>query len=133
MIFRILRTATFPFFLFFFHLILDAIFHIYYYFPWIDIPMHFLGGVSIAVMAMGLYRLMLEKKVVGPLPRWFVLFLVVCIVTTVAVLWEFAEFLGDVALGTSMQISLRDTMGDLFLGALGGGMAGVVLILRRLS
>jgi hypothetical protein len=41
------------------------------------------------------------------------------LVSTVAVFWEFAEFLLDRFLGTDLQISLQNTMQDLLMGILG--------------
>jgi hypothetical protein len=41
-------------------------------------------------------------------------------VCTAAVLWEFAEYLCDAVLGTMMQAGLRDTMGDMLCGVIGG-------------
>lgn len=42
------------------------------------------------------------------------------LVNTTALLWEFAEFFSDRVLGSSCQLSLEDTLMDLFLGMLGG-------------
>jgi len=47
--------------------------------------------------------------------------------TTVAVLWEFGEFIPDRIFGTNIQISLANTMQDLAMGMLG---ASVILALR---
>ena len=47
---------------------------------------------------------------------------------TVALFWEFGEFLSDQYLGTGVQLSLAETLADLFLGA--SAYLGLSLLLR---
>src|SRR3989338_4762594 len=125
MFLRIFRAFSFPVFLFLFHITIEYGFRLYGVFPWIDIPMHFLGGVAIAFTMVHLYFLLCEYKPGIKLPALIFGFNIVAIVTFVAVGWELLEFAGDQLLGTRMQLSLPDTMGDLLLGML-GGLLGVL-------
>ena len=88
--------------------------------PAIDIPLHFLGGLAIAAFASGALRVFADRRLVrapDPLLRLLLLF---ALAITAAVFWEFAEFTADLTLGTHCQLSLRDTLLDLFMGMLGG-------------
>ncbi len=48
------------------------------------------------------------------------LILIFSLAVTAAIFWEIAEFLADQFLGMNTQLNLRDTIRDLFMGALGG-------------
>ena len=88
--------------------------------PSIDIPLHFFGGLAIADFARGALRVFAARRLVrepDPLLRLLLLF---ALAITAAVFWEFAEFTADLVLGTHCQLSLRDTLLDLFMGMLGG-------------
>jgi hypothetical protein len=85
-----------------------------------DPVMHFLGGAAIAYLfwhatSIGKYWLGESK----PSARSAIAF---CATTTVAVFWEFAEFLSGALIGAYSQLSLKETMGDLFMGCLGAGV-----------
>ncbi len=120
MIKDIFRAFWPPALVFWIHFVMIFGFNAYAYIPYVDVPMHFLGGVSIAMTASLLYRLGLKQHVIPALPLAPRLFLITCVVTWVAVWWEFAEFFSDATLHTYMQAGVRDTMGDLLLGMLGG-------------
>ncbi|HSR89030.1 MAG TPA: hypothetical protein VLK22_01340 [Candidatus Udaeobacter sp.] len=49
---------------------------------------------------------------------------------TIAVWWEFYEFISDYFLGTLMQPSIADTMKDLCMGMLGAVVLSIVMIYR---
>ncbi|MCJ8504893.1 hypothetical protein MRU69_08430 [Kocuria flava] len=46
--------------------------------------------------------------------------------TALAVLWEYAEFVGNAAVDPRVQVGYRDTMGDLAAGTAGAVAAGIV-------
>lgn len=103
--------------------------------PWIDIPLHFLGGVWIASIFAWLFpevRFNNPKFFINKLPPFVINFLLVIAFTVlVGVLWEFFEFSLDVLMvfrGYSeiFQGDLVDTMGDLLMDILGGLTLGVV-------
>lgn len=88
--------------------------------PWVDIPLHFFGGFAIAYFLNGGLHILDERKILPPLQAWVKLGLLLGLVSTTALFWEFAEFLADTCFGTGCQLSLEDTLLDLLLGMLGG-------------
>ena len=128
---QLMRAFFPPFLLYLFQYLAEIFFNIYFRYPNFDIPMHFLGGVTMAMTASALLRIAEEQK-------WFVikkksvsLLLIVMFVVFVAVLWEFHEFLFDQFLGTRTQLSNFDTMKDLFLGMSGSSLAVIFLISKK--
>lgn len=128
-VWKIFRFPTFVFFL-----SLVALFPINFYdlYPWIDIPFHIIGGVSIAVGVSHFFSLLQEKKQLGTMRPWVQALLTVAMVAMVAVLWEDYEVLTDRFLGTRAQLGLFDTMKDLFDGLLGGVMGSLPAFLSSL-
>lgn len=98
--------------------------------PWLDIPMHFIGGVAMAYSYTVFFRLLLERRLVGAMHPWVKILFIVSLVSLTAVVWEWHEFLRDVFLGEHTQLGEADTMGDFFLGVL-GGLAGAMLLTSR--
>ena len=91
---------------------------IYDIYKWLDSPMHFAGGLAVAITAYSLLSIAEEKKILkinNPLKFLFV----ISLVALIAVFWEFYEFLTEYfALGI-LQLGVADTMKDLFLGLVG--------------
>jgi hypothetical protein len=86
-----------------------------------DIPFHYIGGLSIAYSAAGILRhLENEKALSNPLHNVIFLLLLFSITATATVFWEFAEFIADQTLSMNIQISLANTMQDQLMGILGG-------------
>jgi hypothetical protein len=110
-----------PIFVFSFHVFLVRVLNVYSFFPWLDIPMHYLGGLSMAYCLSLAQTSLQDHKVVNQLDKLIELVLVFTLVATIAVFWEFAEFLLDHLLGTDLQVSLPNTMQDLLMGILGAG------------
>jgi hypothetical protein len=110
----------FPTIVFLIHLMASKIFNLYTIFPNMDIPFHYLGGLSIAYTSAEIL-LYLEKENFTPrLNRVILMVLILSLTATAAVFWEFAEFIGDRLFHTNIQVSLTNTMQDQFLGVLGG-------------
>jgi hypothetical protein len=99
--------------------------------PWFDIPMHLLGGASIAWAAWSLMVEAYRRRVVTAQPWWFLFFALLGMVMLVGVLWEMYEFSMDVLRGLHLQGGLTDTMKDLFDDLVGGTV--FLLMLRRPS
>lgn len=111
------KLGFFVVFLVFFILLINWLameFHWYYFLPWFDIPMHFLGGFWVAILF--IFLLPLRKY------SFKYVFLILSCVLFVGVLWELFEI-------TLNSITLRDsfdridTISDLLFDLLGGFIA----------
>ncbi|HYM34408.1 MAG TPA: hypothetical protein VET48_03375 [Steroidobacteraceae bacterium] len=69
------------------------------------------------------------ETVVGMIPPAIGYILVFTSVGTIAGLWEFYEFVYDWLFGTHTQLSITDTMSDMFFGMLG---SLVFLVARKM-
>ena len=110
-----------PVLVFTIHAIAALAFDVYSYMPRFDIPMHFVGG---AAMAFFLHRTCLNASIMNIIAPHHPLTHRVLVITgtiTVAVFWEFAEFIFDQTMGAATQAGLGDTLGDLLFGILGAG------------
>jgi len=110
----------FPAAVFLSHLTVSKILHLYSLFPDIDIPFHFLGGLSIAYTSAKIISYLEQEKFIARLNGILFAVLLISITATAAVLWEFMEFTGDLLFHTNIQVSLANTMQDQFMGLLGG-------------
>lgn len=118
-----LSMIAWPMFVFSIHLI-GQLLYIYNYLPWLDTPMHFFGGMAIATSSLYLFAY-LEKRQELQTTRIIKIFLAIAITALVAMLWEFAEYGGDLLFATHMQPSIYDTMKDLCMGLLGATAASL--------
>lgn len=90
-------------------------FYLYWRYLWLDIPMHFLGGIVVALGYLTLHDFF---------PSWsrklFTLYKTLAVVVLVAVAWEFFE----VAIGVFFQQDryVVDTLADLIMGLTGGSL-----------
>lgn len=123
---KVLHIFFFPILVFLLHAAAMIFLDVYRYFPSFDIPMHFLGGLVIAISLSLLLNEFQKNKYIGKLKPLARITIVVCGTVTIAVLWEFHEFLLDQWLGTATQAGIADTMGDLALGMLGGAVGAVL-------
>lgn len=98
--------------------------------PDVDIPFHYLGGLSIAYTCARVLSYLESHKFTATLHRGIFLVLLLSLTATVAVFWEFAEFLSDQFLATNLQPSIANTMQDQFLGILGGGTWALIYFRR---
>lgn len=129
LLFQLIKSFYPPFILFSFHLIMMFGFNIYRVWPDFDILMHFGGGLTMGMTAFFLVRLARENKWLSVENKLVQIFLTICFVALMAMLWEFAEFLSDVFLLTHMQAGLSDTMFDMLLGLCGGLVVGVFTLM----
>jgi hypothetical protein len=92
-------------------------FHLFRMFPFIDIPTHFMGGVTITYF----YRVATRnsQKFLGDIPAPIQILLAFTATGTTTVLWEFYENTIDHFLGTHMVRGLEDTIMDLAMGLSG--------------
>ncbi|MEK6760343.1 MAG: hypothetical protein AABX93_00280 [Nanoarchaeota archaeon] len=99
-------------------------------FLWLDIPMHFIGGIAVAYSFLLTLDYLHREKYLK-LNKLFLFIFSVSLASLFAVGWEFYEFLTQLFTGIIYQPSIADTMKDLFLGLLGGASASLIFILRR--
>ena len=101
-------------------------FSVYLIFPWIDIPMHFFGGISVGYLFFMSLKYFQSKKYfeLNSLSRIIFVF---ALVSTIAVFWEFYEFIMTFLTGYAFQGDLPDTMKDLFFGMFGGLVSALFL------
>ena len=121
-----------PILVFSLHIFLVRVINIYSYYPWLDMPMHYLGGLSMAYSLSLAGTALQERKTISRLDNSIELVLIFTGVITIAVFWEFGEFLLDHFLGTNLQVSLPNTMQDLLMGILGAGTIVVLKIYKAL-
>ena len=111
-----------PFLFFSLHLAVSKGLDAYLHFPWLDIPMHFFGGVAIAFFYWKSLLHPQASKVLGELSSFGRQIFAVAAVGATTAVWEFAEWTTDWIGITHAQVSLDDTILDMLLGLLGGGL-----------
>jgi hypothetical protein len=119
----------FPLLVFISHLFTSRILHLYEIWPSTDVPMHFLGGVSIAFLISKSFQLLPRKEIDKTRIFLLELLLIGSVTAATTVFWEFAEFIYDQLFLTNIQISLANTMKDMAMGILGA--AAVIFIRSR--
>jgi hypothetical protein len=103
-------------------------FHLYDLFPYLDVPTHFMGGVTITYFYRSLIRN--SQSIVGDIPLPIrIIFAFTCTGTT-TVFWEFYENIMDRFFGFHMVRGLEDTLVDLIVG-ISGALVLTVLYRRR--
>ncbi|MEK7195649.1 MAG: hypothetical protein AAB659_00150 [Patescibacteria group bacterium] len=100
-----------------------AVFYsLYWKIRWVDIPMHFSGGVLVGLVFLWLVE-MYPQQFKLPSNFWARALLIVSFGALMGVVWEFTEFTyGLVAIGNGLrpaQQGVADTMGDLFFDIIG--------------
>ncbi len=129
---RLLSIFIFPALVFFLNYFLYKTTTIYETQWWADVVMHFLGGWSIAYGAF-LAVAWAEEKQYLTIKRWLArCLIVVMLVLSTAVFWEFYEFILDHFWQTLNQPSVADTMMDFFMGLLGGILGCFIATLTKI-
>jgi hypothetical protein len=98
--------------------------------PWLDIPMHFIGGAAVSYSYAVFLGLLEERRRMGAMHRAVKILFIVSLVALTAVVWEWHEFLRTIFLGEQTQLGEADTMGDFFMGIL-GGLVGAAFLTRK--
>ncbi|HSG12108.1 MAG TPA: hypothetical protein VLB10_10220 [Gammaproteobacteria bacterium] len=86
----------------------------------LDSVMHLAGGIALAMCLYGVLASAMDKGWCPDPGKLVSAVLVISLVTTGAVCWEFYEWISDRVFGTVLQPSVNDTVKDLLLGLLGG-------------
>ncbi len=94
------------------HLLITVPFGFYTLYGWLDIPMHFVGGASIAYSFILVFKrckdeIIIKDKLVN-------IIILLALVGLSAIIWEFFEFFAY------STVELYDTLFDMFMGLLGG-------------
>ena len=101
-------------------------------FPIIGILLHMIGGISIAFFFWKSIEILDVRQECERWPTMPVrVMFAISLTATASVFWEFAEYVGDCLLGTTMQEGLGDTMLDMFLGIACG--AGYIILAQYIS
>lgn len=111
------RAAWAPLLLLISHAVASLGFNAYRLFPPLDMPAHFLGGVAATFFLREAARN--AEEFVGGIPPTVKPLLLFSGFSSIAIFWEFLEFLSDRFLGTMLQSGLSDTFCDLSFGMLG--------------
>ncbi len=105
--------------------IFASIYYWYWTYPWLDMPMHFLGGFWLAMVYF--WRSQKLQTSTDSKHESALLIIIGCLgfVALIGVLWEFFEFFCDIFIASKGYIAVSqqgvgDTMGDLFFDLLGG-------------
>ncbi|HEX3095588.1 MAG TPA: hypothetical protein VHQ20_00530 [Patescibacteria group bacterium] len=106
---------------------------LYERFWWFDIPMHFLGGILVALAVLGVLNHFVQEKMLMINSLALKILIVVSVTALFAVSWETMEFLSDIYFNTGLQASLSDTMKDMSMGIIGASVVSLVLYLKSLS
>ena len=128
MIKKLVRIFSLPILLFCLQLLLVFL-GFYDRHPWLDIPMHVLGGVFIAYSFSLAVTYFQERKILSELNVLTRSVFLFALTSAATVIWEFGEFTLDFFFDTVAQASLEDTMLDMFLGLV-GGTALIVFLVR---
>ncbi|MEX2054445.1 MAG: hypothetical protein WD883_02805 [Candidatus Colwellbacteria bacterium] len=102
---------------------------------WVDIPAHFLGGIMAAAV---FYWFFYKNPNYFDTARsfWITLVMVCGWTALTGVMWEFTEFLYDLAIAhyslglKTLQFGLADTLGDLLADLTGGITLAIFVRLR---
>jgi hypothetical protein len=132
MIKKLVRIFSLPILLFGLHLVM-VFGGIYERFPWLDIPMHVLGGAFIAYSFNLAITYFQERKLLSELNILSRSVFLFALTSTAAVIWEFGEFTIDFFFGTHAQASLAETLLDMFLGILGGTVLIIFLAIVEIK
>jgi hypothetical protein len=102
--------------------------HLYFFLPWLDIPMHLLGGLWVGLFA--LYWYYHIKRGDKDRSALFVAVFSVAVTMTIGLLWELFEFNLDTIIGFSNH-DLADTLADLSNDFLGSTLAAWIFLAKR--
>ena len=125
------RYGWFPLAVFLAHEFCSHVVDGYARWPAIDVPMHFLGGCAMAYFLAGALRTFQNRALLRAPEPILRLVLIFALVGTIAVFWEFAEWISDHVFGTNCQMNdLDDTLLDQLMGLVGAA-AYLLASLRR--
>lgn len=108
-----------------------TIFCLYFYIKWLDIPMHLLGGAAIAYLSLGILDYVKAPYKIKKQTLVLDILFAICFTATVAILWEFYEYVSDIILQDQLQTGVEDTLGDLLNGLIGSSVFALVYYFKK--
>tara|TARA_Y100000310_G_scaffold65417_1_gene60919 strand:- start:17376 stop:17786 length:411 start_codon:yes stop_codon:yes gene_type:complete len=86
---------------------------------WLDDLMHFLGGIILGYTYFFIVKYFISKRYLK-LNIFFMILFVTSLVAFTTVLWEFYQFFLGLFTNIPVQLTIEDTLLDMFLGIFGG-------------
>jgi len=123
-----IRALWFPALVFVAHLVLYFVFGVYRKVPGLDMLTHCLGGIAIAFFFSVTITILSRRGVLSGMDGIVRSVLIFALTATVAMFWEFGEYVFDSYFSTRIQAGLEDTLSDMAFGVLGGL---IFLLLQR--
>lgn len=102
--------------------------HLYFYYWWLDIPLHMIGGLWVTLFGLMLYY-RLPRTAIADHPEFVIIF-AVAVSLALGLFWEIYEFAVDHAVGDSGH-GLSDTLFDLVNDLFGAIVAAGIFIRGR--
>ena len=102
--------------------------HLYFFYPWLDIPMHLLGGFWVALFVLAQYYRASFPARKDPSPLFVVVF-AVAVTMTIGLFWELFEFSAQTLIERAEFHNLGDTLLDL-VNDLFGSLCAATLFIR---
>jgi hypothetical protein len=87
---------------------------------WWDSVVHFFGGVTICYLFWTASKAPHAEKFLGVHTRFSLFVLLVALTALAAVSWEIVEWVSAVLIRTGVQVTVTDTICDMFMGLVGG-------------
>jgi hypothetical protein len=127
------RIAFLPALIYIINLVLGYGLDIYHKIRWFDTPMHFIGGITIALSAHLYFQSQKQSGAIGKINKWNLFLILIGTVALAGVLWEIYEFSLDQLIYhyAYFQPSNFDTMKDLIMDLLGGSAAAIILLIKK--
>lgn len=98
-----------------------------------DVPIHLLGGIAITFFYFKSVKCALNNNILGSPSSVFLNLLLFSLTCVTVVFWEFLEWILQANFHLILQISLEDTLFDMFIGIIGGLLVLGILYLRNIS
>ena len=98
---------------------------------WLDKPIHFLGGIAIAISTYYLIAYFTENKKLQISWMPLQILAITAAVALSAVSWEFLEYYLDMTTASMMQPSVQDTITDMLMGLAGGMLTAIIISWRK--
>ena len=98
----------------------------YHLFSWLDVLMHFLGGI----IAAAFFAIFFQEDIIRLRPQTAIIF-IAGVAVMVGIFWEFFEWGMDRWFVANFMGDLDDTLSDLLMDFLGGLSVGIVWLKNR--